>query len=641
MSVVLVALAVALRLAWVLLVPTRPVGDFALYLESAAHLLAHHALDAEFIYMPGYVFLLAGVQALGGGLVAAKLIGVAAGGLGTWAVYTIALRLWHRTTALVAGLLFACWPAGIAVSSVTGTDMPAAALLAAAVAVLVSNDRHAHPWRAAVGFGVVLGLAAYVRAVAVPLAVLALPTWMAAAPRRDAAGFRTAVARTALGFGVACLLLLPWGLRNQLRYGELFLTDSHGGHTALVGANPNSEGVYSRSLNQMFWKGTGYRLFDPKPRDADRAAYALARSWAAFEPVYAVGLIAAKADRLLTHERPLLYWPLYRESVLRDPPRAFFDRHRAGLERFVDGFWYLLAAAAAAGGVLAVTRRQGRALSIVPFPLALVALYATFFSEVRYHLAIAIFMFPFAAETLGWLARAVRTAVGTTASRGARAEGAGDTAVVPVRSAWRTREVIGVGLAIASVWVGWPRLVRAGAELRARHRWAVCVCQAGETTRLCDWRAVIPAPGTAVSPVRGVWDGVGLRASGDGTEADTEIDLPPGRYRVTARIDRGAAPARGAVAGALRADGQTVGAVEWRDDARDADAERRLDSRIDHGRGRLRLALLAWPMDATAGNPGAGGRSSAGAAAGSHDDTAAGDGPTIWISDIRIEPAER
>ena len=79
-----------------LLVPTRPVGDFAMYLESAAHLLAHHALDSEFIYMPGYVLLVAGVQALGGGLLAAKMIGVAAGGLGAWAVFEIADRLWGR-----------------------------------------------------------------------------------------------------------------------------------------------------------------------------------------------------------------------------------------------------------------------------------------------------------------------------------------------------------------------------------------------------------------------------------------------------------------------------------------------------------------------------------------------------------------
>ena len=82
----LTALAVAVRLAWVLLVPTRPVGDFAMYLESARYLVEHGRLDPEFIYMPGYVWMAAALYALGGGLLAVKMIGVAAGGLATAAV---------------------------------------------------------------------------------------------------------------------------------------------------------------------------------------------------------------------------------------------------------------------------------------------------------------------------------------------------------------------------------------------------------------------------------------------------------------------------------------------------------------------------------------------------------------------------
>src|SRR5690348_1622275 len=103
-----------------------------MYLESAAHLVAHRALDPEFVYMPGYVLLLAAVQALGGGLLAAKLVGVALGGLGAAAVYGIAKALWGGRAALAAGLLYAVWPAGIAVTSVTGTDLPAGVLIAAA-----------------------------------------------------------------------------------------------------------------------------------------------------------------------------------------------------------------------------------------------------------------------------------------------------------------------------------------------------------------------------------------------------------------------------------------------------------------------------------------------------------------------------
>ena len=129
-------------------------------------------------------------------------------------------------------------------------------------------------------------------------------------------------------------MLLPWGLRNHHRYGELFLTDSHGGHTALVGANPNTEGTYSRSLNRLFAEGTGYALFASPHRESDRAAYALAKQWTAFSPRYALGLLAAKADRLLGLERPLLYWPLYRQSVLaRELVRRSPGRGRAAGRR--------------------------------------------------------------------------------------------------------------------------------------------------------------------------------------------------------------------------------------------------------------------------------------------------------------------
>src|SRR5437763_6384323 len=149
-----------------------------MYLESARYLVEHHALDPEFIYMPGYVYLAASVYAFGGGLLAIKMIGVASGALATAAVYGTARAIFGRGAALTAGLLCALWPAGIAVSSVTGTDMPAAALLVGAVWLLV-RDAQEQPLRAAVLFGVGLGLAAWVRAVALPLAAFAAPVWWA------------------------------------------------------------------------------------------------------------------------------------------------------------------------------------------------------------------------------------------------------------------------------------------------------------------------------------------------------------------------------------------------------------------------------------------------------------------------------
>ena len=81
--------------------------------------------------------MVAAVQALGGGLLAIKMIGVVAGGLAAGAVYGLARLLFGGAAAVVAGLLCALWPGGIAVASVTGTDMPSAALIVIAVWLLV------------------------------------------------------------------------------------------------------------------------------------------------------------------------------------------------------------------------------------------------------------------------------------------------------------------------------------------------------------------------------------------------------------------------------------------------------------------------------------------------------------------------
>ncbi len=521
MGLLIVALAIGVRVAWVLLVPTRPVGDFAMYIESARYIVEHRALDPEFIYMPGYVGMVAAVQALGGGLLAIKMIGVVAGGLAAGAVYGLGRLLFGGATAVAAGLLSALWPGGIAVASVTGTDMPSAALIVIAVWLLVRGAGQ-RPLGAPALYGLVLGLAAYVRAVALPLTLMAAFHF-----RARGAAIGHVITRTAAAFVVAALVLLPWGIRNQRRYGEFFLTDSHGGHTALVGANPNSDGNYSRSLNRLFWEGTGYRLFSEPHRAGDHAAFKLAERWTKAEPKYALGLLAAKADRLLSHERPLLYWPLYRQSVLPAQSRVldWFTRHRAGVERVVDWFWYALIAAALVGVIAAFARRNRPATSLLPIPLALAALYVLFFAEARYHLPVAVLMMPFAGAGLVWVGEAVR-----------------DLARFTIDRQRRPRLLYEAGLAtvaIVGLFLGWPKMLAAGTRLRTEHRWAVAACNIAGARQVCEFRPVLVKG--QPSPLRGTWDGFGIRLRPPVTTAaaTTDIELPAGAYRLSMRVDCG------------------------------------------------------------------------------------------------------
>jgi len=604
-GIVVTLLAVAVRLAWVRFVPTRPVGDFAMYVESARYLVEHHGLDAEFIYMPGYVYLVAAVDALGGGLLAIKMIGVASGGLMTLAVYGTALAVFGRAAALAAGLACALWPAGVAVSSVTGTDMPGAALLATAVWLLVRNAGE-RPLGAPVVFGFVLGLAALVRAAALPLVAFAALHF-----RARGALWIHALTRTVAAALVTLAVLLPWGIRNRQVYGELFLTDSHGGHTALVGANPNSEGTYSRSLNRLFAEGTGYKLFAPPVRESDRVAYALAKQWTRLEPPYAAGLLAAKADRLLSFERPLLYWPLYRQSVLPEGSRTltWFESHRAVIEKVVDGYWWGFVAACLIGMAAAAARRNFVALSLAPMPLALAALYTLFFAEVRYHVAIVALAMPFAGAGVVWVGEALHDLARRAIDRQRRPR--------------LVLEAVVSAIAIAVVFLGWPRMVAAGARLRDRHRWAACVCTVDGAKRVCAFLPTAPAPPGGPSPVRGVWDGFGLRLSPAApggaaappsalrVAAATDIELPAGRYRVSMRAEAaGPAPDGGSLE--LRAADAAIARADWPR----AGVPVTIAGTTTHAGGKLRIELGATGAIL---HP--------------------GDGvPSLWLSAIEVEP---
>jgi hypothetical protein len=547
-----VALAFVVRLAWVLAVPTVPVSDFAMYRESANYLSEFGHLDPGFIYMPGFVAVLAWVKDAGGGLLAQKMIGVFAGTLGAGALFAMTYALadraelaeddgtdppatdgpgwtWTRACpcphAAAATALFALWPAGVAITSVVGTDMPAAALLALALALLVTLGPR-RPISAALAFGATLGLAAWVRAAALPLSTLAFGYWLAARQR-----LLRAVLLGAIGTAATVVVLLPWGIRHVRQSGALYFTDDHGGITALIGANPNSEGTYTRALNRMFKDVTGRSVLDEPHRETDRAAYAMAREWVAFEPRYAVGLGTLKADRLFDPEHRLLYWSILRPGVLVGKPAAWFAARRDGIVRFADAFGLTIAGLALGGVVAACARRRWRLLALVPFQLAYVATYAIFFAEPRYRLPIELLALPFAAVALGELAGFARALV-----RRSRAD--------LVRAA----KGLGPALVVVIVWrLAWPALLDAGTALRARHGWAVTEVALDGSRRLLLWG---PSPPLAAqSPLAGSPEGVHIRARDDGRVTALRVRLgggalPAGRYTLHLRLEAASGAAR-------------------------------------------------------------------------------------------------
>jgi hypothetical protein len=584
--VALVALATVTRLVWVLSVPTVPVSDFAMYRESANYLSEFGRLDGGFIYMPGFVVLLAAIKNLGGDLLAQKLLGVFFGGLGAAGVFVVTWKLVDDDGgqeavegrprfcpcphAAAATVLYALWPAGVAMASVVGTDVPAAALIVAALALLVAFGP-TRPWTAALAFGAVMGLAAWVRAVALPLSALSVGYWVA---RRVRLG--RAFTLTGAGLAAALVVLSPWAIRHVKQSGALYFTDDHGGITALIGANPNSEGTYTRALNQMFKDVTGRSVLAEPHRETDQAAYAIVREWTRFEPRYALGMIALKADRLFDPEIRLLYWPIYRPGVLVGARAAWFAAHHRAIEALADAFGLAVMGLTLVGIAAALLRRRWPLLALVPFQLALVATYALFFAEPRYRLPIELLALPFVALALGEVVRLAAALV-----RGARPE-----VVTGARA-------LGVGVAAVVLWrLAWPPLLEGGRALRSRHRWAAVEARLemdtgaeadtdlppATMTRLLLWRPAPPFPDP--SPIEGAPSGLRLTVGSDG------------RARAHARL-AGGALAAGVYDVSLKAVDEAPGAVQLSlaggDIALPPAAPVGVEARIAHGGGPLEL----------------------------------------------------
>ena len=225
-----------------------------------------------------------------------------------------------------------------------------------------------------------------------------------------------------------------------------------------------------------------------------------------------------------------------------------------------------------------------------------------FFSEVRYHLAVAPLLFPFSANAAGWLADATRR----------RFRGEARTALMAAAAV----------LAVVGFFVV---LFSAGRALLEGHRWAVAVCRypTSHETQLCSWRRVLPRGG--VSPLRGTWDGVGLRAVASRADdvlasARTSIPVAAGRVRVSAKVSVSAASAApaGALTIAVRSGGVVVARTlspAFSGSPGPSAPPAILEGVMDHPGGPLSLEVEL--------EPGGSGSLS--------------DGTTAWISDLVVE----
>jgi len=204
-------------MVWMLHVKPEPVSDFARYYELARDLAHHHQFgypEPTAYRLPFYPAFLSSFVALGADATVLSVVNVILCGIAATLLFLLVRALgMGLTCATAAGLPCALNPVFVFFSPVLASEHLFAVLLLLALLVAVRPTRR--PVRAALGTGILGGLAALTRGEA----LFFLPVWLLALHLyQSRSKLQTAKLALALLMATA-VVLFPWRLRNRLVIG--------------------------------------------------------------------------------------------------------------------------------------------------------------------------------------------------------------------------------------------------------------------------------------------------------------------------------------------------------------------------------------------------------------------------------------
>jgi len=400
-----VALAGALRLAWVLYAKTEPLWFFdPWHYDRLAAALAdgrgyvNEAGQATAYYPPGYPAVLGAVYWLAGHRpVAGEALNVVLGALTSGLVFWIGSRAFGRAAGLLAALAFAVFPSHILYVSQLHSEVVFTAAYLLALGLLLAapppgERRWVHFWLAA---GLVIGVAALMRPAALSLLAV-IP--FALRPRGTP---WPALARaTLLALVAAAVVVTPWVVRNAVTVGTPTIA-TNAGIDFWIGNHEGAPGTFVMSYSEAFpIISTDLQV---QERHDYRRGLELGWRFIREQPLDALGLLPVKAYHLYTDDaHAVTTTETWGHTVFLS------EGGRRVLRTLTDGFYFFVAAGAVAGLILPVGGTQRRRWALAAALGGWTLVHLAFFGEPRFHVPVTPVMAVLAAPVWLWAAGLLR-----------------------------------------------------------------------------------------------------------------------------------------------------------------------------------------------------------------------------------------
>jgi 4-amino-4-deoxy-L-arabinose transferase-like glycosyltransferase len=401
----IVALATALRLAWVLYAETEPVWFFdPWHYDRLAAALAdgrgyvNEAGQPTAYYPPGYPAVLGALYWLVGHRpVAGEALNVVLGALTAGLVYWVGRHVFGSRAGLLAALAFAVFPSHILYASQLHSEVVFTAVYLLSLGLLLTapppgEQRWVLFWLAA---GLVAGAAGLIRPVGLSLlAVAPLALWVRGTSW-------AALARgTLLAVLAAALVVTPWIVRNAARVGVPTIS-TNSGLNFWIGNHEGATGGWGWPPADVF-PVISQDLQEQEVHDY-RRGFELGWRFIREQPLDALALLPRKAYHLYTDDAHAV-------TVAETWGHTSFlsEGGRRALRGLTDGFYYLVAAAALAGLLLPIGAAQGQRWPLATALAGWTLAHLLFFGEPRFHLPVTPVMAVLAAPAWLWAAAQLR-----------------------------------------------------------------------------------------------------------------------------------------------------------------------------------------------------------------------------------------